>query len=187
MVPAGRMAEVLAALRADLRQGSSADKAGGQERADLCAQHAFVQEAVGREAFELLLHQILRGFQCQKLHVLRVTRAVAVGVFQLQHHLRMQGVQGGVQRVGHVEVFALLTQVGRAQPHRKERALELLHHMRQRIARRKFAPAGLLGSLLRIAPFAAHAVQRLHDLFNVKNGHGLVLVATRQSCTQGRP
>ena len=64
-----------------------------------------------------------------------VARLVACAVFQLQHHLRVQGVQRGVQRVGHVEVFALLAQVGRAQPHGKERALELLYHPRQRIAR----------------------------------------------------
>lgn len=85
----------------------------------------------------------------------------------------MQRMQGAVQRVGHVEVFALLAQVVGAQPHGEERALELVHHLGQRIARGELALARILRAVVRIAPLAPGRAQRLRDLFNVEKGHGV--------------
>ncbi len=72
---------------------------------------------------------------------LRGSPGVAAGaVEKLQAGLVEQRVQRGVERAGHVEILALVAQVRRAEPHRKQGTLELFDDPPQGVARREFPP-----------------------------------------------
>jgi hypothetical protein len=85
-------------------------------------------------------------------------------------------VQGGIERVGDVEVLAFLAQVRRAQPQRKQHALELDDDGRQRLARREFDAPYFAVRPVRLAPLLARVVQFAHDVLDVEIGHRILLV-----------
>mmetsp|Transcript_81526 Transcript_81526/g.226737 ORF Transcript_81526/g.226737 Transcript_81526/m.226737 type:complete len:357 (-) Transcript_81526:246-1316(-) len=98
---------------------------------------------------------------------------------QLQQHLLPQPGQRYAQGVADVMVFALGLQVRWAQPHREQRAGELLHHAGQQLAGRQLAAPGVQPPV-RLAPAPAGGPQAVDDVAQfVRAGH--------QSCTQGRP
>ena len=96
-------------------------------------------------------------------------------VVQLDLDLAQQGVQGGIEGVGDVEVFAFPPQAGRPQAHGKQHALELADDFRQRIARRKFNAAYLAGGTVGLAPLLAGVVQVAHDRADVEVSHQFFL------------
>ena len=105
---------------------------GGQHIA--VEQAADVRQSGGKTAHGrggLLLDQAVGGL------------GVAQHIGQFEVGLRQQRMQRGVERVADIKVFTLMAQIQRPQAHRKQRALELLGDLRQRLARRKLAPAGL--------------------------------------------
>jgi hypothetical protein len=88
-------------------------------------------------------------------------------------------MQGRVERMGDVDVFAVLAQVGRPQAHREQQALELPDDVRQRCARREFDAPDVAGRALGVAPVMANLPQVARNRIDVEIRH--------QSCTQGKP
>ena len=127
-----------------------------EQRADARQRMGKFAQAVQRLIFK-------RGF----VHLRRVPGFVA----QLQPGLRQHGVEHRVERVADVKVFAFLAQIGRSEAHRKQRAAQAGHDLRQRVARRQLTPARLDGALLRRTPVLAHVSQLGHHLLQIKQRH----------------
>ena len=94
-----------------------------------------------------------------------------------------RAMQRGIERVADVEVLAVLAQVGRAQPHREQRALELLDHLLDGQRRRQLAAARLAGSVVGGAPVVARGAQAAHDVGQVEGGAHVVVVSVARART----
>ena len=83
-------------------------------------------------------------------------------------------MQRAVERVRYVEILAFLAQLGRAQAHGKQHALETVNDGGQRFARGKLARANFAGAALLLAPAMARCMQGLDDARDVESGHEIL-------------
>ena len=136
-------------------------------------QHIDIEQFAQQGQLLCKLAHRLYGAHIQPLHVF--ARAVLAGaVTQLDTGLRQQRLQGGVQRVGDVEILARLAQLRWPQTQRIEHALERLDGLLYRLARGKFT-LRRIGTPLLLTPQLTHLAQLADDLGNGKITHDVVL------------
>ena len=141
------------------------------------AQQHFVHAARGRVAMKRRHHivveqaaqagqrsgKVLHDMHRPLVQIRPLARLVTGLIVKLQLDLGQQGVQRAVQGVANVKIFAFFAQIGRAQPHGKQRAAHGVDNLGQRLARGQLAPAGLASAPLALAPaHARHAQPRHH-------------------------